>query len=316
MSDHFDGERFFNPGGRRGGGSLLRVLRWQMSERGARWATQPPGPVFPPPPDAVLGGHAALSFVGHATFLLRFGGVVVLTDPVFSERCSPVSWAGPRRARPPGLALDALPPVDAVLLSHNHYDHMDLASLRALAARGTRRAITTLGNAEALRRCGFERVDALDWWDEAWVGAEGGVRVTATPARHFSRRGFGDGNRSLWAGFMLDAGAGGRVLFAGDSGAGAHWGEIRARLGAPDLALLPIGAYEPRWMMAPVHMNPEEAVDAHRALGARRSVGMHFGTFQLTDEAIDAPERALAALGVAAFDTMGFGETRVVRLGA
>ena len=314
-SDHFDGERFFNPGGRRGGGSLLRVLRWQMSERGARWERPAPGPVFPPPPDAVADGHAGLSFVGHATFLLRFAGAVVLTDPVFSERCSPVSWAGPRRARPPGLALDALPPVDAVLLSHNHYDHMDLPSLRALAARGTRRAITTLGNAEALLRCGFERVDALDWWDGAWVGAEGGVRVVATPARHFSRRGFGDGNRSLWAGFMLEAGAGGRVLFAGDSGAGAHWGEIRARLGAPDLALLPIGAYEPRWMMAPVHMNPAEAVDAHRALGARRSVGMHFGTFQLTDEAIDAPERALAALGVAEFDTMGFGETRVVRLG-
>ncbi len=319
MSDHFDGERFFNPGqppGRRG---LRQVLRWQMSERGPRWAVPPPGPAYPPPPGGVASGQVALSFVGHATFLLRFAGAVVLTDPVFSERCSPVSWAGPRRARPPGLALDALPPVDAVLLSHNHYDHMDLPSLRALAARGTRRAITTLGNAAALRGCGFERVDALDWWDGAWLGEEGGVRVVATPARHFSRRGFGDANRSLWAGFMLevpDSGAGGRVLFAGDSGAGPQWGEIRARLGAPDLALLPIGAYEPRWFMAPVHMDPAEAVDAHRALGARRSVGMHFGTFQLTDEAIDAPERALAALGVAEFDTLGFGETRMVRLGA
>ncbi len=330
VSDHFDGERFFNPGQVRGRRGLGQVLRWRMSERGPRWAVPAPGPAYPPPPGAVPAGHVALSFVGHATFLLRLAaagggpGVVVLTDPVFSERCSPVSWAGPRRARPPGLALDALPPVDAVLLSHNHYDHMDLPSLRALAARGTRRAITTLGNAEALLRCGFERVDALDWWEGAWVGEEGGVRVTATPARHFSRRGFGDANRSLWAGFMLEAGAagesgeagGGRVLFAGDSGAGPQWGEIRARLGAPDLALLPIGAYEPRWFMAPVHMDPGEAVDAHRALGARRSVGMHFGTFQLTDEAIDAPERALAALGVAGFDTLGFGETQVVRLGA
>ena len=316
LSDHFDGERFFNPGQVRGRRGLLQVLRWQLSERGPRWEVPAPGPAYPPPPDTVAPGHAALSFVGHATFLLRFAGVVVLTDPVFSERCSPVSWAGPRRARPPGLALDALPSVDAVLLSHNHYDHMDLASLRALAARGTRRAITTLGNAAALRACGFERVDALDWWQETCVGD---VRVTATPARHFSRRGFGDANRSLWAGFMLEAGpgsGGGRVLFAGDSGAGPQWGEIRARLGAPDLALLPIGAYEPRWFMAPVHMDPAEAVDAHRALGTRRSVGMHFGTFQLTDEAIDAPERALAALGVAGFDTLGFGETRVVRLGA
>ncbi len=323
MSDHFDGERFFNPGQARGRRGLWPVLRWQFSERGPRWERPAPGPVYPPPPEGVAPGHAALSFVGHATFLLRFAGpagrpgAVVLTDPVFSERCSPVSWAGPRRARPPGLALDALPPVDAVLLSHNHYDHMDLPSLRALAARGTRRAITTLGNAEALRGCGFERVDALDWWEGAWLGEEGGVRVVATPARHFSRRGFSDTNRTLWAGFMLEAPeGGGRVLFAGDSGAGPQWGEIRARLGAPDLALLPIGAYEPRWFMAPVHMDPAEAVDAHRALGARRSVGMHFGTFQLTDEALCAPERALAALGVADFDTLGFGETRVVRLGA
>lgn len=348
VSDHCDGERFFNPGQARGGRGLRQVLRWRLSERAPRWAGPvPPGPAYPPPPDAVPPGHAALSFVGHATFLLRLAGrpgapdLLVLTDPIFSERCSPVAWAGPRRARPPGLALDALPAPDAVLLSHNHYDHMDLPSLRRLAARGTRRAVTTLGNAEALRRCGFAEIHALDWWDSVDLG---GTRITATPARHFSRRGFGDANRSLWAGFMLEtpksqgsgpqesasggitsggsapAGTGpgkaGRVLFAGDSGAGPHWDEVRRRLGAPDLALLPIGAYEPRWMMAPVHMNPAEAVAAHRALGARRSVGMHFGTFQLTDEAIDAPTQALTALGEPAFDTLGFGETRVIPLGA
>ena len=316
VSDHCDGERFFNPGQPPGARDLRAVLRWQREERGPRWPRPvPPGPSYPPPPAAVPPGHAALSFVGHATFLLRLPGLVLLTDPIFSERCSPVSWAGPRRARPPGLALDSLPAVDAVLLSHNHYDHMDLPSLRRLAARGTRRAVTTLGNAEALRRCGFTDVQALDWWGAAMLGD---VRVTATPARHFSRRGFSDTNCSLWAGFMLEgpAGPGGRVLFAGDSGAGPHWGEIRERLGAPGLALLPIGAYEPRWFMAPVHMDPTEAVDAHRALGARRSVGMHFGTFQLTDEAIDAPTRALAALGEPGFDTLGFGETQVVALGA
>ena len=319
LSDHCDGERFFNPGQPRGGRGLRQVLRWRLEERGPRWSPVPPGPSYPPPPDVAPPGHAALSFVGHATFLLRLAGLVLLTDPIFSERCSPVAWAGPRRARPPGLALDALPPVDAVLLSHNHYDHMDLPSLRRLAARGTRRAITTLGNAEALRRCGFPEVEALDWWDATALGE---ARITATPARHFSRRAFSDANRSLWAGFMLETPgprpgeASGRVLFAGDSGAGPHWDDIRRRLGAPDLALLPIGAYEPRWMMAPVHMNPAEAVAAHRALGACRSVGMHFGTFQLTDEAIDAPTRALAALGEPGFDTLGFGETRVVRLGA
>jgi L-ascorbate metabolism protein UlaG (beta-lactamase superfamily) len=253
---------------------------------------------------------AALSFIGHSSFLLRLPGLVVLTDPVFSGRASPLSWAGPQRARPPGLALDQLPPVDLVLVSHNHYDHMDLATLRWLAARGTRHAITTLGNAERLRQVGFGRVDELDWWDSAPAGP---VQVTATPTRHFSRRGLTDGNRSLWAGFAL-RGPDGQVLFAGDSGAGSHWQAIADRLGPPDLALLPIGAYEPRWLMAPVHMNPAEAVQAHHDLGARQSVGMHFGTFQLTDEAIDAPVRALAGAGVPAFTTLGFGETRLFRL--
>ena len=238
--------------------------------------------------------------------------MVVLTDPVFSARCSPVQWAGPRRARPPGLALAALPPVDLVVVSHNHYDHMDLPSLRALAARGTRHAITSAGNEHMLRRAGFTQVDALDWWESAPAGP---LRVTATPARHFSRRGLFDANRSLWAGFAMQ-GPDGHVLFAGDSGAGPHWRDIHVRLGAPDLALLPIGAYEPRWLMAPVHMNPAEAAQAHRDLQARCSIGMHFGTFQLTDEAIDAPPRALAETGVSAFDTLGIGETRIVTLKA
>ena len=156
----------------------------------------------------------------------------------------------------------------------------------------------------------FAAVDALDWWQGATAGP---YRITATPARHFSRRGPFDGNRTLWCGFDLQ-GEDGHVLFAGDSGAGPHWADIQARLGPPGLALLPIGAYEPRWLMAPVHMNPAEAVQAHRDLGARQSVGMHFGTFQLTDEAIDAPVRALVETGVADFTTLGIGETRLITL--
>jgi L-ascorbate metabolism protein UlaG (beta-lactamase superfamily) len=186
--------------------------------------------------------------------------------------------------------------------------------LRALQARFTPRFVTTLGNARALARLGIVATE-LDWWQNVAAGA---LRVTATPARHFSARTPFDRNRTLWGGFMLGVGAG-KVLFAGDSGAGPHWGEIRLRLGAPDVALLPIGAYEPRWFMAPVHMNPAEAVEAHVALGAGRSVGMHFGTFQLTDEAIDAPLLALAAArqaaGVDGFDTLGFGETGVYPFG-
>ncbi len=310
MSDHFDGRRYFNPGEASGRRGLLEVLRWRLGGERVPWQRPPAGPAFPPPPAEVAAGEVAVTFIGHSTFLLRFAGCVVLTDPVFSERCSPVDWAGPRRARPPGLALDDLPPVDLVLVSHNHYDHMDLPSLRRLAARGTAHAVTSAGNAAILRGAGFARVEALDWWEAAQAGP---LRVTATPARHFSRRGPLDMNRTLWAGFHLQ-GAGGSVLFAGDSGAGPHWADIGARLGPPGLALLPIGAYEPRWLMAPMHMNPDEAARAHVDLGARQSIGMHFGTFQLTDEAIDAPERALAATGVAGFATLGFGETRVIGL--
>ena len=197
-----------------------------------------------------------------------------------------------------------------MLVSHNHYDHLDLPSLRRLAGRGTQAAITTLGNEPLLRSAGFKQVNAMDWWESR---AAGPVRVTATPARHFSRRNLRDGNRSLWAGFSLVS-EDGHVLFAGDSAAGPHWSAIRDRLGAPGLALVPIGAYEPRFLMAGAHMNPAEAVQAHHDLGARRSIGMHFGTFQLTDEPADEPERQLAAAGVPAFTTLGFGETAVFSL--
>jgi L-ascorbate metabolism protein UlaG (beta-lactamase superfamily) len=270
--------------------------------------------MFPPPPDTVGPDSVAITFIGHASFLIRLPGAVVLTDPVFSERCSPVSWAGPKRVRPPGIALADLPRPDVVLLSHNHYDHMDFPSLRAVQARYAPRFITTLGNARTLAKLGIVATE-LDWWQDTTAGA---LSITATPARHFSARTPFDRNRTLWSGFMIDGGAG-TVLFAGDSGAGPHWADIRRQLGAPDVALLPIGAYEPRWFMAPVHMNPAEAVEAHVALGARRSVGMHFGTFQLTDETIDAPLHALnvavGAIGADTFRTMDFGETCVYGLG-
>ncbi len=311
VSDHCDGERFFNPGPSKATRGLLPVLRWQMQGGRAAWPEQVTDPAFPPPPAAALPGTVAISFVNHATFLLRFAGAVVLTDPIFSQRCSPVGWAGPKRVRPPGLALADLPRPDLVLLSHNHYDHMDIPSLRELQRRHAPRFLTMLGNARTLRRHGIEAQE-LDWWQQADIGP---LRIVATPARHFSARTPFDRDRSLWGGFMIGDGQG-RLLFAGDSGAGPHWADIRARLGAPGLALLPVGAYEPRWFMAPVHMNPEEAVQAHLALGARRSIGMHFGTFQLTDEAIDAPLLALQAARLAAgldddtFVTLGFGETR------
>ena len=312
VSDHCDGERFFNPGASSARG-LRQVMKWRMEGNRARWPQRVENMPFPPPPAEVAPGSAAVTFIGHASFLLRIGGRAILTDPVFSERCSPVSWAGPRRVRAPGLALDALPRIDLILLSHNHYDHMDLPSLRRIHARDAPPIITTLGNTRTL--AGLGPVRELDWWQSA---DHAGLQITATPARHFARRGFSDLNRSLWAGFRLQ-GADGAIQFCGDSGAGPHWAAIGTRLGPPGLALIPIGAYEPRWMMAPVHMNPAEAVQAHLALGARRSIGMHFGTFQLTDEAMDAPVAELAASAAAdgvasAFGVLGFGETAVIAL--
>ena len=319
VSEHFDGRRFRNsePISPR---SLATILRWQLTKQAELWPRWVNDSAWPPP-GSVTPGHASLTFIGHSTFLIRLAArdgtpVTILTDPIFSPRCSPLPWAGPKRVRAPGLALDALPRPDAVLVSHNHYDHMDLASLRALHKRFTPRFVTTPGNARTLRRAGITDAAELDWWEEASIGP---LRITATPARHFARRGFLDINRSLWAGFMLELG-GQRLLFAGDSGRGRHWAAIRERLGPPNVALLPIGAYLPRSIMQDVHMDPHEAVRALLDLGAARAVGMHFGTFQLTDEGIDAPLRALeearaeAGLAREAFDVLAFGETRELPL--
>lgn len=315
LSDHFDGRQFFNPGSNRRPRRLLQVLRWRFQGERSPWPIHVENPPYPPPPTTVAPNGVAITFINHASFLIRFPNAVVLTDPIFSDRCSPVAWAGPRRHRAPGIALDDLPRPDIVLLSHNHYDHMDFPTLRALQTRHAPRFITLLGNARILARLGIAAAE-LDWWDHLTAGP---LRITATPARHFSARTPFDGNRALWGGFMISADAG-MILFAGDSAAGSHWVDIRARLGDADIALLPIGAYEPRWFMAAAHMNPAEAVQAHLALRVRQSVGMHFGTFQLTDEAIDAPLHALAAArrkvapAADSFTTLGFGETRLFDL--
>jgi len=275
----------------------------------APWPNNLSNTPFPAPPETVPAGSAAITFINHASFLIRFPAAVVLTDPILSERCSPVSWAGPKRARPPGIALEDLPRPDIVVLSHNHYDHMDIPTLREIQRRHAPRFVTTLGNGKPLGRLGIDAVE-LDWWQDITIGS---VHITCTQARHFSARTLLDRNRTLWGGFMLRADQG-QVLFAGDSAAGPHWRRIHAHLGPPDIALLPIGAYEPRWFMAAAHMNPAEAVEAHQDLQSRQSIGMHFGTFQLTDEAIHAPLEALDLLKPDRFTTLGFGESRVFPL--
>ena len=230
---------------------------------------------------------------------------------MYSQRAGPLNMFGPRRVRQPAVPFDDLPPISVVLLSHNHYDHCDVRTLGLLADRFDPLVITPLRNGALVRSTGIRRVQELDWWEEMKTPS---LQVSLTPAQHFSARGSFDRNRALWGGFSLVAG-GVRIFFAGDSGAGPFFREIGERLGRIDLALLPIGAYEPRWFMKDIHMNPREAVEAHLDLEAAQSIATHFGTFQLTTEGIDEPRRALEeacrALDVpqARFRTLDFGES-------
>jgi len=292
-ADHFDGKRFHNPiRQERGFGDFLQWMRTR--ERGS-WRDFDNLPESPAPPRRVA--DMRVTFVNHATLLVQTGSLNILTDPVWSERVSPVSWAGPRRHRPPGIRFADLPQIDFVLLSHNHYDHLDLPTLRRLEQRDRPAFFCGLRVGELLRRNGLRDVTELDWWDT--VSPRRQTSVTAVPVQHFSGRGFFDRNRTLWTGFVLTGGAG-NLFFAGDTGYGPHFGQIRERVGHIRLALLPIGAYKPAWFMGPVHISPQEALRAHGDLAAETSVGMHYGTFELADDGQDEPrqeiERLLAQL--------------------
>ena len=251
-------------------------------------------PVHRPGPEALEGSPArpVLTWIGHASFLLRCNGWNLLTDPVLSDRASPLSFAGPRRCTPPALSVEDLPEIHAVVISHNHYDHLDAPTVRALHRRfGDRlRWRVPLGLAQWFRRRGIRNVRELAWWEH---DPEDGLDFHFVPTQHFSGRGLRDHNLTLWGGWMLDFGDF-SAFFAGDTGYGSVFREIGQVFRGIDLALLPIGAYEPRWFMKPVHVSPEEAVDVHLDLGARQSVAMHWGTFVLTDEPVDEPPRRLA----------------------
>jgi N-acyl-phosphatidylethanolamine-hydrolysing phospholipase D len=257
-----------------------------------------------------LGSVPTVTWVGHSTLLVQMGHATFLTDPTWSVTASPVAL-GPRRFVPPGLAIDELPAVDFVVVSHNHYDHMDLETLKALAARGTR-IFVPLANAATLRAAGIEAVEELDWWEMRTVEQ---VEIHCVPAQHWSRRGLFDEDRALWSGWVVKA-EDRRFYFAGDTGMFAGFGEIGTRLGPFDLAALPIGAYEPQQMMAPAHLSPEEAIAAAVSVRAARSIAIHFGTFDLSDEPVDEPPRRFHAASSAvgrgdAVDwVLSIGETR------
>jgi L-ascorbate metabolism protein UlaG (beta-lactamase superfamily) len=295
VSDHFDGVRFFDPHGS-APKSFADLLRWQLGKKPVAWPELDPSPYSDVPPPRVDNPRDwRVSYIGHASLLLQVAGLNILLDPVWSERVSPWTFAGPKRVNDPGVAFDALPTIDAVLLSHCHYDHMDVVTLGALAAKHRPRFIVPLGNDIIIR--GHDRyahVDAYDWYVD--VPLSRSVKVTMIPTRHWSSRGAFDRNKALWASFVIETPAG-RILFVGDSGYGDgfHFRNARQLYGPLRLAILPIGAYEPRWFMRDMHMDPEEAVSAFIDTGAERALAHHFGTFRLTDEAIDEPPARLAA---------------------
>ncbi len=286
--NHFDGKRFFNPNAPQARG-FLDVLRWKLKTRPEK------GPAFvsdvtpSKPPGHVGANELRVTLINHSSVLLQCGGVNVLTDPVWSERVSPFTWIGPRRRREPGVRWDDLPRIDIVLLSHNHYDHLDLETLRRLASRGQSKFVAPTGVGKLLESQNIGQVCELDWGQSTRLAA---TTIHSVPAFHFSARGAFDRNQTLWCGYVMEW-EGRNIYFAGDTGFGNHFASIRERFGAPDLAFLPIGAYEPVWFMSPIHMSPDEAVRAHQILEAKTSIAIHHGTFQLADDAIDTPKRRL-----------------------
>ncbi len=318
--------------------TLAEVLRWKFDAFRAGKPKPPQTPIPIASPDLNLlhanstAGRAMtplVTWVGHATALVQMGGLTLLTDPVFSQRTSPVSFAGPKRHQAPGIALADLPHIDLVLVSHNHFDHLDEASVRALNAQpgGPPLVVVPLGLKPWLTQRGVHNAVELDWWDrQQLITPRGEAEIMLVPAQHWSARGLGDRLDTLWGGFAVFT-PDFHLFFAGDTAYSRDFKDIQARLaesqsvrrgGGFDLALLPIGAYEPRWFMSNQHVNVDEALKIHADLGAKRSLGVHWGTFQLTDEPLDEPPRVLAQLREAAglpeeaFFVLAIGETRLL----
>ncbi|MDP4001983.1 MBL fold metallo-hydrolase [Methylobacterium sp. NEAU K] len=292
-SDHFDGLRFHLPD-QAADKSLPDVLRWQAKRQREPWPKTFPSP-YPAdrPPERI--GSMRVVLIGHASYLVQVAGRNILIDPVFAKRASPVRFAGPKRVNPPGIAFGDLPPIDVVLITHNHYDHLDGPSLARIWQAHQPLIVAPLGNDAILRN--FDdtmHVETHDWGESVELGD--GLTVHLTPAHHWSARGVRDRRMALWCAFVITS-AQGAHYHVGDTGFGDGeiFRDIRARFGAPRLATLPIGAYEPRWFMKAQHVDPAEAVQILSLLGAEQALGHHWGTFQLTDEGVERPAEALAA---------------------
>jgi L-ascorbate metabolism protein UlaG (beta-lactamase superfamily) len=307
---------FHNASGRPANG-LASALRWLTTRKRGAWPTHVEDVPVAPPVARVDDGSIRATVIGHATVLVQVDGLNILTDPVMSSRIGPTPWTGPKRVRPPAVPFGLIPAIDVVLLSHDHYDHLDRPTLRQLARRDNPLVLTGL---RVGAKVPSKNVVELDWWHSHAI--RDGVTATYVPAEHFSGRGLFDRDKSLWGGFVLET-PHGKVFFAGDTAAGAHFQAVRERFGAMTLSLLPIGAYAPRWFMQNVHMDPDEALQASLTLESQTSLAIHFATFDLADDAYDAPTHALARAvqqladspAGADFRVLPFGEAAIVRAG-
>lgn len=303
-SDHFDGEKFHSPGAAESARGLGAFLKWQTSRQRGTWRGYHDEPFGPAPPRRVGAGAMRVTFINHASTLFQLDGVNVLADPIYAERASPFQFAGPERVRPPGIRFEDLPPIDAIVLSHNHYDHMDVATLkRVQAAFPAVRVFAGLGNKAFLESKGLVNVTELDWWQAREVG---GITITSVPNQHFSNRGLFDSDGTLWSAWVFQ-GTQGRAYFAGDTGDGPHFDLVGQKLGPFRVAVLPIGAYKPEWFMGPIHIGPAQAVAAAERLKAQVAVPIHYGTFDLADDGETEPLDELAK-APGKFKVVGFGE--------
>lgn len=292
-SDHFDGKRFNNLDESRAR-TMWDVFKLALSRDKGEWnrKTLKDTPYSSVPQNiSQAGDEVVFTFVNHATFLIQAHGLNILTDPIWSERASPFQWIGPRRMRPPGIRFGELPDIHVVLISHNHYDHLDIHTVERLSVVHDPLFIVPLGVADYLEDNGIYNTLELDWWQQHVYHQY--LTICGVPAQHFSGRGLTDRDKTLWNGYMLEL-TNGNIYFAGDTGYDGFFDQI-GRLFAPiDTALIPIGAYHPRWFMEPIHVDPEQAVQIHRDINARQSIGMHFGTFPLANEGMSQPIDELA----------------------
>jgi L-ascorbate metabolism protein UlaG (beta-lactamase superfamily) len=308
-SDHYDGSRFFMPAGPKLK-SFWTFLKWRFTSESVDWPRSVTNQSYKLPSRPEKSG--VLTFINHSTFLVQLPGITILTDPIFSERAGPFEKFGPiKRTRNPGLAFKDLPKIDVVLISHNHYDHLDLETLIKLNKIHHPVFLVALGDKLLLEAEGIKNIQELDWWNERVINNN---KITFTPAQHWSARGLFDKNKSLWGGFFITSPSH-KIYFAGDTGYTKYFKLTQDKLGNPDISLLPIGAYAPRWFMKEAHLNPEDALRAHKDLGSKLSFGMHFGTFKLSDEGYDSPLKDLEDarkkqnISVNEFRVLDFGES-------